>query len=379
MKLNKILKFDYFIAGSTAGMLFLGILILSGVSALTSQQNFGNTTYYLFHQLIAGIIPGVIAGITCYFLPIKNFKKWAWVAILINLLLMILVFIPGLGVVAGGAPRWINLKFFTLQPSEILKLTFILYIATWLSNPARSIGSKEKKEKTMLKEENFKYTFVPFLIIAAVITFLLAKQSDVSTLGVIIASGLAMYFCSNTPIWQNVLIVLIGLASGTALVATSSYRMMRLKIMLGLIKDPMGLGYQIKQILIGIGSGGIVGIGLGMSNQKFGFIPQTMSDSIFAIYSEETGFLGGLLLIFLLMLFLYRSLSIAKKTKDMFSKLFAVGFSSWICIQAFINIGAMIGIIPLTGIPLPFFSYGGSHIIAELAGVGILLNISRNT
>jgi cell division protein FtsW len=143
--------------------------------------------------------------------------------------------------------------------------------------------------------------------------------------------------------------------------------------------DPMGMGYQMKQILITIGSGGIFGLGLGMSVQKFGWIPQTMSDSIFAIFAEETGFVGSVVLIFLFLLLLWRGFRIAKMSQNKFSQLLAMGISCWICIQAFINIGAMIGLLPLTGIPLPFISYGGSHMVAELIGIGILLNISKSS
>jgi len=140
----------------------------------------------------------------------------------------------------------------------------------------------------------------------------------------------------------------------------------------------MGLGYQLKQSLIAVGSGGILGFGLGNSYQKFGYVPQVISDSIFAIFAEETGFIGASLLVFLFLFFLWRCLYLAKKTNDLFSRFYIVGFSSWICIQAFINIGAMIGIVPLTGIPLPFIGYGGSHILVELIGAGILLNISKS-
>jgi len=237
----------------------------------------------------------------------------------------------------------------------------------------------EAKKRFFEKEENFKYTFIPFLIISAIITLLLMKQSDLSTLVVIISSGAIMYFASGTPLWHIILMALIGGGTFLTLIKLAPYRMKRIMVFLNPDLDPMGIGYQIKQVLIGIGSGGIVGLGLGMSNQKFGFIPQIMSDSIFAIFSEEAGFIGSFGLILLFCLFLFRGFQIAKRTDDMFSKLFAIGFCSWICMQAFINIGAMTGLLPLTGIPLPFISYGGSHVAVELIGVGILLNISKQS
>lgn len=373
--MKKLFKFDYWIAGIVLTLIFTGILMLASISSVISQEKFGTTTHYLFHQLMIGVVPGLALAFVCSFIPLKYFKKWAWAILLFNLILMVLVFIPGIGVVAGGASRWINLGKFTFQPSELLKLSFILYIATWLSSPLRKIN----KKKLVEKKENFKYTFVPFLFISVVIAILLWKQSDLSTLMVIIASGGIMYFCSGTPIWHILLMLLIGGGGTFILIKTAAYRMKRIMVFLNPNFDPMGIGYQIKQILIGIGSGGITGLGLGMSVQKFGFIPQIMSDSIFAIFSEETGFLGSLFLISLFGGLLFRGFQIGKRSSDLFSKLFVFGFSSWICIQAFINIGAMVGLLPLTGIPLPFISYGGSHVAVELIGLGIVLNISKQS
>ncbi len=364
---KKSFKLDFYIIVPVIILLIIGVSVLSGVSAIISQEKFGNSTHYLFHQITLGIIPGIILAAVAYFLPLKFLKKLAWILLLANLLAMILVFMPGLGIIAGGAPRWLKLGPISFQPSEFLKLSFILYVAAWLSNPMRE------------KEKNFKYTLVPFLIISAVVGFLFTLQSDVSTLAIILLSSLIIYFTASTPLWHTGLMALATASGAALLIVTSSYRLMRLKILLGIINDPVGLGYQIKQILIGIGSGGIFGLGLSMSNQKFGFIPQTMSDSIFAIYSEETGLIGSLFLIALFIFLLLRSFQVAKRSSDRFSKLFVIGFSSWICIQAFVNMGAMVEIIPLTGIPLPFLSYGGSHIITELIGVGILLNVSKNS
>jgi len=163
-----------------------------------------------------------------------------------------------------------------------------------------------------------------------------------------------------------------------SLIKLAPYRAARLLVFLKPETDPMGMGYQIKQALIAIGSGGIFGLGLGTSGQRLGFLPQSMADSIFAIMAEETGFVGGLILIALFLVFLWRGFKIGKSSQNKFSQLLAVGISSWIVIQAFINIGSMVGILPLTGIPLPFISYGGSALVSELIGVGILLNISKN-
>jgi cell division protein FtsW len=354
-------KFDYFLAAIVGILLIIGILILASVSASFSQEKFGRTTYYLFHQLLWGILPGLVLGFIAFKIKISFFKKWAWALVFLNLILMVLVFIPGLGIISGGAPRWLNLGFATFQPSEILKLSFIFYLSPWLS-------SRDKKASLL----------VPFLLVLGVIVVLLTLQSDVSTLGVIITIALLMYFSANTPLWHALFVFLICSGGILALIKFAPYRMKRILVFLDPKIDPMGMGYQINQILIAIGSGGITGLGLGMSSQKFGFIPQTMADSIFAIFAEETGFIGCLVLVSLFILLFWRGLRIAKRSKDRFSKLLAIGISSWICIQAFVNIAAMVSILPLTGIPLPFISYGGSHLIGEMIALGLLLNISKS-
>jgi len=350
--------FDYYLLLTAVILLILGILFLSSVSAVFSQERFGKPWYYLFHQTIYGIVPGIILGFVVFRINLSKIKKWSFLIILGVLILMVLVFIPGLSIISGGAPRWLNLGFVSFQPSEFLKLAFIIYFSTLL-------GSR-------------KISLMPFFVIIGVIILLLACQSDISTLGTIISTAIIMYFLAPTPFWHIVLITLLTAGAFLILIRLAPYRMKRLQVLLGLIKDPMGLGYQIKQILIAIGSGGIFGAGLTESYQKFGFIPQTISDSIFAIIAEETGFIGSLFLISLFMIFLWRGFAISKKTTDKSLQLLAVGISSWISIQALINIGAMVGILPLTGIPLPFISYGGSHLVVELIGVGILLNISRS-
>jgi cell division protein FtsW len=316
-------------------------------------------------------------GFIAFKIKLSILKKWAWLFVLINLIFMVLVFVPGLGIVAGGAPRWMNLGFVSFQPSEFLKLTFIIYLAAWLTRRTEKSRGKGKGKSPSFREEDKGITLAPFFVIVGIITLLLAKQSDVSTLGTIILVAALMYFSTGTPLWHSILIFLVSLGGLLLLIKIAPYRMMRFRVLLGSIKDPMGIGYQIKQALITIGSGGILGLGLGMSNQQFGFIPQTMSDSIFAIFAEETGFVGSSILILLFLILFWRGFMIFRRSHDKFSQLFAIGVSSWICTQAFVNIGAMIGILPLTGIPLPFISYGGSHIVAELIAMGILLNISK--
>ncbi len=360
---------DYALFLATTALLVFGVLILAGISANVSIKKFGNSTYYLFHQALFGILPGLILGVVCYKLNLNLFKKYAGIFILLSLGLMVLVFVPGLGVGAGGASRWLNFKFFTVQPSEFLKLSFTIYLAAWLSKRSEK-GTAKKRGK------NWRVTFIPFLFIVGVIMLILNFQKDLGTLIVIIASAFITYFSAGTPLWQNVIMFFSGAGLLYVFIIIFNYRINRIRVLFDPLVDPMGIGYQLKQAFIAIGSGGIFGLGLGMASNK---IPQPISDSIFVAIAEELGFFGSLLLILFFLFFAWRGFKIAKNNSDRFSKLFAVGATSWITAQAFVNIGALIGIIPLTGIPLPFISYGGTHIITELAAMGIMLNISKNS
>ncbi len=355
---------DYFLLVITAFFILLGLMILAEVSAIRSQEVAGNSTRYLFHQILYGLLPGVILGLIVFKMGLERIRKASFFLVLGNLLLMFLVFIPGLGFSAGGAARWLNLHFFALQPAEFLKLTTIIYLAAWL---ASRTGSKQKKP-----------TLLPFIVIMGLITLALGIQSDLSTWGVIFGSALVVYFLSETPLWHSAIFFSSGAAATIILIKYAGYRISRLAIFLGSKKDPMGLGYHIKQALIAVGSGGIFGVGLGASQQKYGFLPKAMSDSIFAVFAEEVGFVGSVLLVAAFILFFWRVFVIARKNKDNFNKLLVMGVGTWICLQAFINIGAMIRLVPLTGIPLPFITLGGSHILVELVAVSLVLKVSKS-
>ncbi|MBI2050119.1 MAG: putative lipid II flippase FtsW [Candidatus Staskawiczbacteria bacterium] len=347
---------NYYLFFLVTVLVILGILFLSTISASVSMRIFKNTNYFLIHQLYL-LLAGMALAALAYKLPLNYLKKISPYLLLFNLVLLILVFLPPIGVKFGGANRWINLGLFTFQPSELLKITAILYLAALLSN---------------------KRVFIPFLILLAVISLILVLQPDVSTLGIIGSTLLLMYFFAGTPFWHTVLIFLTAIAGLFALIKFEPYRFDRWLIFLHPETDPLGKGLQVKQSLIAIGSGGFFGKGWGMSSQKFGFLPQAMSDSLFAIWGEETGIIGSLLLVVLFSFFLLLGVKIAKSSRDSFSQLTAFGITFWIIIQTFLNIAANLGILPLAGIPLPFFSYGGSHLVVELIGVGILLNISKN-
>jgi len=351
-----------------------GILILASVSAPYSHQKFGNTYYFLNHQIIYGLIPGLILGFLAFKTRMSSIKKWTPFLLLGNLFLLAMVFVPRIGLQIEGATRWIAIGPVSFQPSEILKLIFVLYLAAWLANRT----PRQNALKNRGTEKSFSQTLLFFFIIMGLIAITLISQPDISTFGLICLVALSMYFANNTPVSHSVLMVFLGMASLFVLTKLAPYRANRLLVFFNPEIDPMGIGYQLKQSLIAVGSGGATGVGLGMGIQKLGFLPQPIADSIFAVFSEEAGFAGSLFLISLFLLFLWRGLKITKEAGDRFQQLAALGIVSWITIQAFINIGAMIGILPLTGIPLPFISYGGTALVATLIGTGILLNISKN-
>lgn len=359
-------KIDYFLLLTVFIISVFGLAILTSASFPASQEKFGESFYYLKRQIFFGILPGFFIGFLCFKLPLKFFKKRAPIFLLINIAILALVFIPGLGIKIGGAVRWLNLKFISFQPSEFLKITFILYLGSWLS------ARKEKKSKELSK------TLFAFLIILGLISIFLILQPDVSTLIILIITALVMYFLAETPAWHTILVCLILGGLILFLIMSAEYRLNRILIFLNPNLDPLGRGYQLKQSLIGVGAGRVFGRGFGFSQQKFGFLPATISDSIFSVLAEETGFIGSIILTFFYLIFFLRGFKIGRETQDAFSRIVALGITWWLTFQAFFNIGAMIGIFPLTGIPLPFISSGGSAIIAELTAIGILLNISKN-
>ncbi len=343
---------------------FLGFLILTSVSMTMSKRMGYESFHFLKHQLLFGYLPGIIFAFIAYKINFKFVKKIAFPLIILAITLMLCVFLPKIGSTAGGAKRWISLFGFAFQPSEFLKLSFIIYLSAWLS--------RHGKEK-----QSFVKCFIPMAVIIGVICALLIAQPDISTLVVISLVAILLYFTSNTPWYQTGILGLMGVGGLALLIKIAPYRLNRFLVFLKPDTEPLGIGYQLKQSLIAIGSGGILGHGLGLGIQKFGFLPQPMTDTIFSVYAEEVGFVGCIIFILLLLIFAWQGFKIAKKANNNFLKLMAIGIVGWIIIQAFVNIGAIIGILPLTGIPLPLVSYGSSHLIIEFIAIGLLLNISK--
>lgn len=351
---------------TVAILLAFGLLMIMSAGVSYGQVRFDDS-YYFFKQQILGLLVG---GAVLYVTANIDYHLWRRLVMPIfglALVLLIMVFIPGIGVNVYGATRWIELGPIMFQPSEVMKLSIILYLAAWLS------------EKGEAKVADFNEGLVPFLGILLLIGFLIIKQPDTGTLGVICLMAMSIFFTAGAQVKHILSLIGLGFASLGVLILLAPYRLARLTVFLNPDHDPSGSGYQVSQALLAVGSGGLLGAGLGQSRQKFNYLPEPVTDSIFAVIGEEFGFIGSVLLVSLFLYLAWRGLRIAQGAPDMFGRLIVVGVVAWIIFQSFINISAIIGLIPLTGIPLPLISYGGTSLAVILAAVGIVLNVSRQS
>lgn len=355
---------DYILLGTIILLVGVGLVALLSASSIESQEDLGNVYSYLFHQVKFGLAAGIFLAFVCYKVDYKKWRAFSFPLLVLSIFLMVLVFIPDISYESGGAKRWISVYGISIQPAEFLKLGFIIYLAAWLD-----------KRKNVLKK--WSTGFVPFVAIISAVGVLIILQPDVGTLGVITMAAAVMYFIAGANFVQMSAIISLGIGLLLLLIRIAPYRLERLIAFLDPAKDPLGISYQINQALLAVGSGGLLGVGIGKSLQKYYFLPEPMKDSIFAIWAEESGFVGSALLLLLFVVFAFRGLKIAKNAEDRFGRLLASGITSWIILQVFVNIGSMLALTPLTGIPLPFISFGGSAMAASLGGAGILLNISK--
>ncbi|MEK7636318.1 MAG: putative lipid II flippase FtsW [Patescibacteria group bacterium] len=344
----------------------VGFLILASASAALSEKQFGVPYYYIVNQFMRGFVPGIILFLIGLSVSYTAWRTFSVPFIIASLILMVMVFMPDIGFSYGGATRWITIGPITFQPSEILKLALIIYLASWLES-----------RKSVIQE--YSATFIPFIIIISIISVFLVLQPDLGTLAVIGLNALFIYLIGGSRWSQTGAIIVFGLIAFFVFLQfiASPYSRDRMLIFLNPGHDPLGKGYQVNQAQIAIGSGGFWGRGIGESTQKYGLLPEPVGDSIFAVFAEEFGFVGGGTLVLFFIFFLWRGLAIAARAPNVFGRLLATGIVVSISIQAFINIGANSGILPLTGIPLPFISYGGTSLAMTMASMGILLNISK--
>ena len=333
----------------------LGLVAVADASSPIALHAFGDKFYFVKQQAVWGLI-GISFLIIFSRMRYTIWQKMASPLFFVVILTLILVLIPQFSSKVLGARRWLMVGPISFQPSEFIKLALAIYLA--------KVASKEKM-------------IWSYLVPIGIVSFLIMLQPDLGTTIVVLGIGLVQLFVSGVNLFYIVLVTIFSALISLILIITSDYRKARLMTFLQETQDPLGQGYHIRQILYALGAGGIFGVGLGQSRQKFLFLPEASTDSIFAIIAEETGFLGATVVIILFAVFVWRGIAIAKRAPDKFSKILAVGLTTWIGGQAFLNMAAMVALVPLTGIPLPFFSYGGSSLTAVLCACGILLNISR--
>jgi cell division protein FtsW len=358
---------DYVLITVTSILVLFGLLMLMSASSVISYQKF-NSSYYLFwHQILSGFLPGIIIFWICSKIDFKVWKKFAFFMLIFSILLLLAVFIPGVGVSFGKARSWISVFGFSIQPAEIVKLTFLIYLASWLDS------------KGAEKIRDIHHGLMPFLIILGLISGLMLLQPDLGTLSIIFIISLVSFYVGGGNIKH--IISIIGGAAVVSFIAikVAPYRLARLTVFMNPSTDPQGVGYHLNQALIAVGSGRWFGVGLGHSRQKYGYLPEVAGDSIFPVIAEELGFILCAIYVVLIFILVYHGLIVAKKSKTYYGRVLATGIIVWIGFQSFINIASMIGLLPMTGVPLPFLSYGGTAMIMNLAAMGILINISRYT
>ncbi len=334
-----------------------GLLMIFNASSYIAFRDFGDKYHYIKDQ-VAWVILGFIAMGIFSFFDYHKLYNFSIPILITAIVLLIMVFVPGVSVYALGARRWINMRFFILQPAEFVKLGLAIYLSAWFSN-------KEKGR------------FMAFCLLLGLVLFLVMLEPDMGTAGIILFEALILYFLSGGKIFYFIAgAPILGVLS-YLLIKLEPYRAKRLSTFLNFNPVMQDYSYHVKQILIALGSGGLTGVGLGNSLQKYAYLPENTTDSIFAIIAEEVGFVGSTILITLFILVVWRGFVIASTAPDTFGKLLAGGIISFLAIQMLVNLGAQTALLPLTGIPLPFISYGGSALVIDLTAIGILLNISK--
>ncbi|MBI5151135.1 MAG: putative lipid II flippase FtsW [Candidatus Pacebacteria bacterium] len=336
-------------------LLICGVLFVFDASVAEAYQQF-NDKYYFVRQQIVWACIGLIVMFASSYIPMKVLRSFGILAFYFSFLCLIAVLIPGIGSKVQGARRWIIVGPVRFQPSEVMKMGLVLYFSQWLSRHQR---------------------LLPFLFFMGSIFGLVMLQPDLGSALVLGTIGFVLYVVSGGAWKDTVSVVGLGFLGVVLLILISPYRMERLKTFLRSEEDPLGASYHIRQITIALGSGGWFGQGIGQSKQKYQYIPEASTDSIFAIAAEEIGFFGSTVIVFLYMSLCWQGFSIAQKTSDPYTRLLTVGLTTWIGAQSLINLGSIVSLIPLTGVPLPFVSYGGSSLVSVLAASGILMGIGR--
>lgn len=361
----KSYKPDYVLLGAVFLLLVFGLTMVASAS-IPKGLELGDRYYYAKHQFIYGVLPGLVLFLIASKIYYRRWIKLSLPFFAFGIIILAVTVFTSLNFYHGGATRWIAIGSYTLQPSEFVKMFFIIYLAAWLDKRGNKINDARS-------------TLIPFLIIIAILGFLILSQPNLGMLGIITVSALALYYISGVKLFHVFSLMVLGISAAAVFIKLEPYRLKRLATLLDPSADILGAGYQINQAVIAIGSGGLFGLGLGQSRQKFNYLPEPFGDSIFAITGEELGFVGLVALISLFLVFIWRCFSIAKNVPDNFGRLLVSGITIILTVQFFMNIAAITQFMPLTGVPMPFISYGGSALVSALFGVGVIMNVSSHT
>jgi cell division protein FtsW len=341
----------------------LGLVMVMSASSVVALDEYGSSWYFVTRQA-AWAAAGAVALIVVARIDYHRWRRFSGPFLLLALGLLVLVLVPGIGRGANGATRWIGVGPLTIQPAEVAKLALLIWIADLL---ARRAGQMR----------NLRATLRPVIVVLAVMSTLVMLQPNLGTTIVLAAIALALCFVAGAPLAPLAGWATIGVGAATMLALAAPYRRSRVLTFLDPWADPMDKGYQNIQSLVGLASGGIAGTGLGASRAKWGFLPYAHTDFIFAIIGEELGLVGATVVVGLYVLLAIIGVRVGLHAPDRFGLLLAVGVTAWFGVQAFVNIGAVIGILPITGVPLPFVSAGGSSLLVSMVGAGLLLSIAR--
>lgn len=353
---------DYAILVTAIALVVIGLIFVYSASFAVALTEYGDANYFVVRQAGAALIGLVLMfGLMRFDYHLLRYAS----PLLMLVAVLSLTAVLFMGNDVYGARRWIPLgPLPPFQPSEFAKLALVIYISAWLAARGLSVRS-------------FALGFVPFTVLVGVVAALILLEPDTGTTLIIVATTVSLFFLAGASLTHVCALVAIGSVTGSMLILSGGYRSDRIFSFLSAEEDPSGLGFQVLQALIALGSGGIEGLGLGVSRQKFFYVPGAHTDGIFAIIGEETGFVGAMLVIGLFAYLVYRGFRVAMNARDDFGCYLAMGIVCWIAFQSLVNVGGITRSIPLTGIPLPFLSYGGSSLIMIMAGIGVLLNVSR--
>jgi len=355
---------DYLLALVVALLVGLGLVAVYSASMAIGLSDFNDVNYFVVRQAI-GATAGALLMIFFARLDYHRLKHWSPAIMLAALVGLAVVLVPHVGVNSNGANRWIALgPLPPIEPSEFTKLALVIYIAAWLSSKREAV-------------KQFSLGVVPFVLMVGLVGGLIMLEPDFGTALVIVLTTWTMFFVGGAALRHLFTLALSALAAGLVMIAIGGYRSSRLLSFFDPEKDPAGKGFHILQLLIALGSGGLHGLGIGASRQKFFYVPGAHTDGIFAIIGEETGFIGATIVVLLFGLLVYRGFRATLNAPDEFGSLLAIGITCWVAYQAIINIGGITRSIPLTGIPLPLMSYGSSSLMSMMAALGVLLSITR--